>query len=144
MKRAFRLFLAIVNLTAFVIFCIAMYKTGLTVSPGSFNIEYKDLISIILSAISLLITVLGFFLALAAIWGYNTLRNEAHKAAKDRAKDWLDSEGPKLIEEYIRAQGEGLAKASQKPDIDIEPEQKSEAIAQSTEVTKDENDENGR
>lgn len=49
------------------------------IKPGAW--EYKDLIAILLSVVSLMVTFIGFIVAVAAIWGYQTLRGLAEKLA---------------------------------------------------------------
>jgi hypothetical protein len=54
------------------------------IKPGAW--EYKDLIAILLSVVSLIVTFIGFIVAVAAIWGYQTLRSMAEKLAIETSK----------------------------------------------------------
>ena len=45
------------------------------------GIEYKDLISIILSVLAVILGALTIFVAVLAIWGYNSIREESFRAA---------------------------------------------------------------
>jgi len=54
------------------------------IKPGAW--EYKDLIAILLSVVSLIVTFIGFIVAVAAIWGYQTLRGMAEKLAVETSK----------------------------------------------------------
>ena len=58
---------------------------GLDLHPN--GIEYKDLITIILTAIAVLLASVTIFVALMAIWGYSTIRDAAEKAAREVATD---------------------------------------------------------
>lgn len=54
------------------------------IKPGAW--EYKDLIAILLSVVSLIVTFIGFIVAVAAIWGFQTLRSAAEKLAVETSK----------------------------------------------------------
>ncbi len=54
------------------------------IKPGAW--EYKDLIAILLSVVSLIVTFIGFIVAVAAIWGFQTLRGMAEKMAVETSK----------------------------------------------------------
>ena len=49
-------------------------------------VDYKDFISIVLSALSIMITALGIGLAVIAIWGYGQIKDGAVRAAEKMAR----------------------------------------------------------
>ena len=59
------------------------------IRPGVW--EYKDLIAILLSVVSLIVTFIGFIVAVAAIWGFQTLRGIAEKLAVETSKSGSDN-----------------------------------------------------
>lgn len=59
------------------------------IQPGAW--EYKDLIAILLSAVSLIVTFIGFIVAVAAIWGFQTIRGMAEQMAVETSKSGSDS-----------------------------------------------------
>jgi hypothetical protein len=56
---------------------------GTTPSNG---IEYKDIISLLLTAITVVLAALAIGIAVLAIWGYNSIRESAERAAGDVAE----------------------------------------------------------
>lgn len=54
-------------------------------TPSS-SVEYKDFVSIVLTAASLMIALLAFALAALAIWGYREIRSQLLKAAIKSAR----------------------------------------------------------
>ena len=71
------------------LFVLVNIKGASLIRPGAW--EYKDLIAILLSAVSLIVTFIGFIVALAAIWGYQTLRGLAEKLAIETSKTGSES-----------------------------------------------------
>lgn len=59
------------------------------IKPGAW--EYKDLIAILLSVVSLIVTFIGFLVAVAAIWGFQTLRGMAEKLAVETSQTGSDT-----------------------------------------------------
>lgn len=59
------------------------------IRPGDW--EYKDLIAILLTVVSLIVTFIGFIVAVAAIWGFQTLRGIAEQMAVETSKSGSDS-----------------------------------------------------
>lgn len=64
-------------LLVFAAFYLGHHRLGF----GDGEIEYKDLITIILTAVAVLLAAVTIFVALMAIWGYNSLRDEATRVA---------------------------------------------------------------
>ena len=54
---------------------------------ASATVEYKDFVSIILTALGVMIAILAAIFAIAAIWGWGTLEREVLKAAVERAEN---------------------------------------------------------
>lgn len=59
------------------------------IKPGAW--EYKDLIAILLSVVSLIVTFIGFIVAVAAIWGFQTLRTIAEQISVETSKSGSDN-----------------------------------------------------
>jgi hypothetical protein len=50
---------------------------------------YADLAATVLSGVSVLVTILGIFIAVLAIWGFAELKRITQRAAKDHVSDQL-------------------------------------------------------
>lgn len=109
MWRGFQVFLACLNVAVILTATFMFYKGGWSLSPGQPPIEYKDFISIMLTALSLMVTVLGAFIAILAIFGFSEIRKEAFRIAKHQAVQVATKEG-KIAGETaaIKAAGEYL------------------------------------
>jgi hypothetical protein len=68
-------------------------------NPPASGIEYKDFISILLTALGLMIALLATFMALAAIWGFNVLKEATEIAAKKEASIVAEREAQKVAEQ---------------------------------------------
>ena len=73
-----------VNILALVV--ALLYFGWKPLVPGHENIEYKDLIAIILTALAVLLAAVTLFVAAMAIWGYNSIRQESVRAAVSAAE----------------------------------------------------------
>jgi hypothetical protein len=60
-----------------------------------------DLVTIVLAAVAVLITALGIFIALLAIWGYNSLRSTAEDIARTTAENVVKSQLPALVRREV-------------------------------------------
>jgi len=58
-------------------------RGGLVPDPG--GIEFKDLITIILTAIAVLLAAVTIFIGVLAVWGYSSIREAATKIAQETA-----------------------------------------------------------
>lgn len=67
---------------------LALHGSSL-IRPGAW--EYKDLIAILLTVVSLIVTFIGFIIAVAAIWGFQTLRGMAEQISVETSKSGSDS-----------------------------------------------------
>jgi hypothetical protein len=109
MWRGFQAFLACLNVAVMLTAIFLLYKSGWTLSPGQSSIEYKDVISLILSALSLMLAVLGAFVAILAVFGFSEIRKEAYRIAKRNAVQVATKEGRAAGETAaIKAVGEYL------------------------------------
>jgi len=78
------------NVLMFGLLLLLLDVQGATlIRPGAW--EYKDLIAILLSAVSLIVTFIGFIVAVAAIWGFQTIRGIAEQMAVETSKSGSDS-----------------------------------------------------
>jgi hypothetical protein len=65
-----------------VVLAVAVLYFGLhPLKSGIESIESKDLITIVLGAVAVLLAAVTIFIAVLAIWGYNSIREESVKAA---------------------------------------------------------------
>jgi hypothetical protein len=69
-------------------------------------VEYKDFVSILLTAIAVMIGIGAVIAAFAAIWGFDLLRKEMTKIAADAAADVatkrVDEIVPGLVEQSLK------------------------------------------
>lgn len=98
MWRGFQAFLACLNFAIILTGAFLFYKGGWSLGPGSPPIEYKDFISIVLTALSLLVTILGAFIAILAVFGFSEIRKEARRIAKIEAVQVASKEATKVGE----------------------------------------------
>jgi hypothetical protein len=54
-------------------------------------VEYKDFVSILLTAVALVVAVLAIGIGVLAIWGYKEFMSKAHDAARDVADESFKS-----------------------------------------------------
>jgi hypothetical protein len=77
--------LLIANFIMFVTFLLLLDAQGASlISEGDW--EYKDLVAVILSSVSIIVTFIGIIIAVAAIWGFQTLRGMAEEKAVETSK----------------------------------------------------------
>lgn len=86
MLRGFLAFSALMSLSAIVAVGFLVWKGGWQPASGNSGIEYKDFVSIVLSALSLMIAVLGASLAALAVYGFEVIRKGAYRIAADKAE----------------------------------------------------------
>lgn len=60
-----------------------------------------ELVTIVLAAVSVLITALGIFIALLAIWGYQSLHATAGEIGEKAAREKAEKLVPELIAEHF-------------------------------------------
>jgi biopolymer transport protein ExbB/TolQ len=67
-----------------------------------------EVVTVVLAALAVLITVLGIFIAVLAVWGYARLSNDARNAAISAARDATSEIVPLVVREEIdRQMGSG-------------------------------------
>jgi hypothetical protein len=107
MAKLFYVLLTLINLT---LFCGAAYfisSRGFAPASGWGAVE---VVTVVLAALAVLITVLGIFIAGLAVWGYTQLRTDAKNVAAKAARAYLNENAPKLISEDLdRRGGPGVA-----------------------------------
>lgn len=80
----------IANIAMFGLLLLLLDAQGAAlIRPGDW--EYKDLIAILLTVVSLIVTFIGFIVAVAAIWGFQTLRGIAEQLAIETSKSGSDN-----------------------------------------------------
>ena len=73
------------NILMFVTLLVLLDAQGAgLISKGDW--EYKDLVAVLLSTLSVIVTFVGIIIAVAAIWGFQTLRNMAEEKAIETSK----------------------------------------------------------
>jgi hypothetical protein len=74
--------------------------------PDDPKVEYKDLITIILTAIAVLLAGVTIIIALLAVWGYSsilkTAQEAAEQAARDTARSIAEPVAARVAEEAVR------------------------------------------
>jgi Na+-transporting methylmalonyl-CoA/oxaloacetate decarboxylase gamma subunit len=74
-------------------------------TPLAGPLEYKDFISIILTALGVMIAILALGLAVAAVWGFSELKRAVRRTARRTAEAELASTVPpltrRLVEEWL-------------------------------------------
>lgn len=94
-----------------------LYRTGLKVPPGDFTITYVDLITISLTALSILLTAMAIFLAIAAVWGFSAIKDEAVREATKAAQRKIEDRVKDEVGVQLRTT---FAKGPKSPYIDID------------------------
>lgn len=87
---------------------VTTYAFHFALRPGStpsLDMTYVDFLSITLTALSLMITVLGFFIAAASVIGWTTIESKLREHSVSYFKDQLKDDGP------LRAEFEKLIAA---------------------------------
>ena len=86
--RIAQLTLGCLNIAVIIVFGYAVYRGGVPFAREGQppTIEYKDFVTIILTAVTVMLAAVTIFLAVAAIWGYNTLKEAAQREAAKMAR----------------------------------------------------------
>lgn len=77
-------------------------------SVKQYQMSYADLSAILLTAVSILVTILGIVVAILAFWGYRTILKTAKQSAKDHIEAKLEVQGDLRI--HIEDIASGLVK----------------------------------
>jgi hypothetical protein len=82
---------------------IILHMAHTPLLPTQNDIKYSDFISITLTALGLMITVLGFFVAAAGVIGWSTLENKLKSHSVEYFSKQLEKEAPlrKELEELF-------------------------------------------
>src|SRR6266403_1510692 len=89
-------FVANLILTIILVYYVALH--GLDHPPAGW--EYKDLLTVLLTALTALLAGLAIFIGILAIWGYNSIRDAAERAA-ERAADSKAEETARAVAETV-------------------------------------------
>ena len=108
--------LTLVNIAIFGGCAYFVITRGFVAGAGWTSVE---LVTIVLAALAVLITVLGIFIAVLAIWGYTRLAADARDVATRAAQEHVGKIAPQLVSEEIRrtigqGQSEGYGEAAGK------------------------------
>jgi hypothetical protein len=80
--------------------------------PAAPLIEYKDFVTILLTALGVMIAVAAIAAAFAAIWGFEFLRREtresAEKAARLQTEAMLPTLLPNLVQQQVQFELQGV------------------------------------
>lgn len=86
--------------------------------PGGAQSKF---VTIVLTALAVLMTVLGIFIAGLAVWGYSQLRIDARNAAAQMVKDYLNKTAPKLVSSSIAGYDQARVIMAKRPGRTREP-----------------------
>lgn len=78
-------FLAVANFALIALVLWIFYRSGWSFRAGESQIEYKDFLSLVLTALSLMIAVLGAGIAILAVYGFQEIKREAREVARGAA-----------------------------------------------------------
>lgn len=94
MKSALRMFILVFVASASgALATLVIHMTG-AVNGAASDVSYTDFISITLTALGLMITVLGFFVAAAGVIGWATLESKLRDHSFEYFTQQLGKEGP--------------------------------------------------
>jgi hypothetical protein len=107
-------FAANLILSIILVFYIGVH--GLDYPPPGW--EYKDLLTVILTALTALLAGLAIFIGVLAIWGYNSIREAAERAAErvadakaeNTARTVAETVAARVAEQVATAQGTTTAR----------------------------------
>jgi hypothetical protein len=78
-----RIYLFVNAITFCAVFWLFVNPATAALRPGTW--EYKDLIAVLLSVVAIIVTFIGLFVAVGAIWGYQAIRGIAEHRAEEAA-----------------------------------------------------------
>jgi hypothetical protein len=84
-KHAINIFCFLFNVALSALLLYLLWSSRLPLAKDGQGIEYKDFISILLTALAVMIAAATILLATAAIWGFTALREEARSSAEKEA-----------------------------------------------------------
>ena len=65
-------------------------------------VEYKDFVTILLTALGVMIAIATIFAAIGAFWGFDLLRRETQASTERAARAQVDAILPSLVEQALR------------------------------------------
>ncbi len=71
-----------------------VYRDGLGAPPSGW--DWKDLVTILLTAVTVILAATALFVAVLAVWGYTTIRQHAETTARNVAADIAREEARKV------------------------------------------------
>jgi hypothetical protein len=98
MAKHFYALLTFINVTFFAGCVYFVASRGFVPGAGWSGVE---VVTIVLAALAVLMTVLGIFIAVLAVWGYARLSEEARKTAALEAQSFVGKNAPRLISEEL-------------------------------------------
>jgi magnesium-transporting ATPase (P-type) len=105
MWRGLQIVLGALQIAVVVIAGFIVWHWSGTPSTGASSIEYKDFVSILLTALALMIAVLAAFLAAAAVYGFQAIREQACRISMEKseevAKTTAESVASRATIEYL-------------------------------------------
>jgi hypothetical protein len=84
--RGFHIFMAATYIAGIFVVFFIVWKAGWIAEIGSVGLDYKDFVSILLTATALMLAVLGAILAILAVYGFQGIKEDAAKRAARAAK----------------------------------------------------------
>lgn len=83
-----------------ILLCLGLYYySSHSIQHLYYDIEYKDFISILLTAISVILAAVTIFIALLAIWGYTSIKAAAMTSAEIKATEIAAQVADKIARE---------------------------------------------
>ena len=107
--RGLQIFLGASYVGGLFIALFVAYKAGWIAELGSIGLDYKDFISILLTAIALMLAVLGAILAVLAVYGFQGIKQDAMKRAERAAKKSAKSVATAVAKETAQTVAEEVA-----------------------------------
>lgn len=106
LEKALKLF-AVLFICALTVLLFHFIAKGDLEKPSAPIVEYKDFVTILLTALGVIIAIATIFAAIGAIWGFDLLRRETHASAEKAAREKVDEILPSLVEQAVRFQLQG-------------------------------------
>ena len=82
-KKAISWFLVLLNTSICLIVLWTMWKGKILFFNAPQAIEYKDFVAILLTSLGVMIAIATILIAALAIWGFEALKEEARKTARE-------------------------------------------------------------
>lgn len=83
--RGFQVLLTVFNL-AFAVLAMYFIMKGGVVTPESAGLDWKDFVTILLTALTVMVAIGALFIAVLAVWTYKDLRETVMRIAKETAE----------------------------------------------------------